>query len=183
MLSRNQINLKIKSEFNFEVLPPLLRLRAQQLAEELPFNQMTLTSQTILIVRKSPLYRLIDTISTANQCLFFRWSQSLFYRVKDDNQITNSKNGRPTKLTNENEIQLTRWLDDRIAHKDYQTKREFKEKCHYFLDKQKNDQSFSKNYYDELPPIMKWGFPNQSSLTELSWKEFHRSLFQDSPWC
>ena len=174
MLSRNQIDLKIKSEFNFEVLPSLLRLRAQQLAEELPFDQMTLTSQKILIVRKSPLYRLIDTFSNANQCLFFRWSQSLFYRVKDDNQITNSKNGRPTKLTNENEIQLAHWLDDRLHTKTTQQNENLKRSAIIFSIIKKvtnhSPKTITTNCWNELPPIMKWGLPNQSSLTELSWK-------------
>ena len=150
MLSRHRIQSRLDTDFNFSVLPPLLQFRARELAGDLPLDQIGYITQKILLVRASPLYEYIEPLSTDDQCKFFRCSRSLLYAAKNQELSPEIKLGRPTKLTNENENDLALWLEDRVSHKDYPTKREFKEKCHFFLDQQKNDQSFSRNYYDQL---------------------------------
>lgn len=150
MFSRSRLTEKLNSEFDFSVIPPNLEKRARELAAELPFDEMTYLTKKLFFVRGSELWPIIEPLSREDQCRFMRCSSSLFSKVKNNQRSANSKLGRPTKLTSKSTDELVKWLDERIARKDYPTKREFKEKCHFFLHNQNTDYIFSKNYFDTL---------------------------------
>ena len=151
MISRKKLEKQLQSHFNFDVLPIDIKDEAINLASNLPLDQFTRLSDKIRYVLKSDLNQYLEKLTDVEKCSFFKCSKSLFSLIKNGYRNSDSSNiGRPTKLLTEEEKKIREWLELRASNNDFPTKREFKQKCVYHLEKQKFDGSFSKNYFDQL---------------------------------
>lgn len=151
MISRKKLEKQLQLNFNFDILPVDIKDEVINLASKLPFDQFANISDKIRYVLKNDLAQYLVKLTDAEKCSFFKCSKSLFSLIKNGYRNSDSSNaGRPTKLLTEEEKKIREWLEIRAANNDFPTKREFKQKCVYHLEKQKFDGSFSKNYFDQL---------------------------------
>ena len=81
-------------------------------------------------------------------------SPGLVTRVKQyayNTQVkNNSSAGRPTIMLSAHEMIVRKWLEDRVANKQYPTKREFEEKCIDLLALQNFTGNWSSSYFNKL---------------------------------
>ncbi|KAK8887056.1 hypothetical protein M9Y10_038092 [Tritrichomonas musculus] len=151
MVSRGRLHELTISHFNFNILPNEIREKAEKIVSEMPLDQFKNTSDKIRYVLNHDLWTLIEPLSDTNKCFFFKCSKTLFSIII--NSVRNPKNsqaGRLTKLLTESEQKIREWLEIRAEKHDFPTKHEFKEICVFYLEQQKFDQNFSKNYFNEL---------------------------------
>ena len=151
MISRKSLEKKLYSHFNFDILPIDVRDEAIKLASKISFDRFSNISDKIKYALNSDLNKYLDSLNDTNKCYFLKCSKSLFSLIKNGHRKSeDTKAGRPTKLLTEDENKIREWLENRSKNNDFPTKREFKQVCVYYLEKQKFDGSFSKNYFDQL---------------------------------
>lgn len=151
MISRESLEKKLYSHFNFDILPIDVRDEAIKLASKISFDRFSNISDKIKYALNSDLNKYLDSLNDTNKCYFLKCSKSLFSLIKNGHRKSeDTKAGRPTKLLTEDENKIREWLENRSKNNDFPKKREFKQVCVYYLEKQKFDRSFSKNYFDQL---------------------------------
>ena len=98
-------------------------------------------------MQKDPLYK-YSKITLAKLC---KTSKSFVTKVtcRDKSEVKMRK-GRPTVMLTQSENQIRIWLDECHQNHVYPSKQEFKEKCVFYLSKQKFAGSFSGQYFDKL---------------------------------
>lgn len=150
MLSRKKIENMVYCCFDFDALPLDIQDPAKEFASTVPLEILDKLSDKIKFVLKSNFFHSIERLPDIQKCLFLKCSQSLYSKIKNGDKSFNIKQGRPTKLLSEGEQKIRQWLEERAEKCEFPTKKEFKQRCVYFLEQQKFDGSFSKNYFDEL---------------------------------
>ena len=150
MFSRSTIAKKYADFFDFDVLPEDLRDEAKRLVQLWQIDDIKNKSDRIRKVLNSDLVGLFKSLSDQKQSSFLKCSKAYFSLIKNGLIEPNLKQGRPTKLLSEGEQKVRKWLEEQSKNNIFPTKKDFNEICVSFLEEQKYDGSWSKNYFNVL---------------------------------
>ena len=150
MISRSKFNKRYNELFDFDVLPNELQNEAKKLTFLFRIEDIINKSDQIRTVLNSDLGRLIQRLPDQQQSQFLRCSKSYFSLIKYGRRNSDKKKGRPTKLLTIEENKVREWLDTKSSNGIFPTKKEFKEVCISYLEEQKFDGCWSKNYFNTL---------------------------------